>query len=46
MIGFFFAINLFFSGISTPWFIFPSAPFALHIFLHTRRNRGQHGASP
>jgi adenylate cyclase len=40
MIGFFFAINLLFSGIARPWFIFPSAPFALYIFLHSRRNRG------
>jgi adenylate cyclase len=39
MIGFFFAINLLFSGIADPWFIFPSAPFALYIFLRTRRSR-------
>jgi adenylate cyclase len=36
-IGFFFAINLFFSGIATPWFIFPSFPFALYILLKRRR---------
>ena len=42
MIVFFFAINLLFSGIATPWFIFPSAPFALYIFLHSRRDRSEH----
>lgn len=36
MIGFFFAINVLFSGIATPWFIFPSAPFLLHIILKSR----------
>jgi adenylate cyclase len=39
MIVFFFAINLLFSGIANPWFIFPSAPFALYIFLRARRDR-------
>lgn len=33
---FFFLINLVFTGIATPWFIFPSLPFALHILA--RRN--------
>lgn len=37
MIGFFFFINFFFSGISQPWFIFPSLPFALYILLKKRR---------
>ncbi len=37
MIAFFFTINLVFSGIATPWFIFPSLPFAIHILLHVRR---------
>lgn len=41
MIVFFFLINLLFSGIATPWFIFPSLPFALHILLHARRTGGQ-----
>ncbi|MEM8741312.1 MAG: adenylate/guanylate cyclase domain-containing protein, partial [Pseudomonadota bacterium] len=36
MIVFFFAINLLFTGIATPWFIFPSAPFALYIWRHAR----------
>jgi len=36
-IGFFFAINLFFTGIAQPWFIFPSFPFALYILLRRRR---------
>jgi adenylate cyclase len=39
MIAFFFAINLLFSGIANPWFIFPAAPFALYIFLHVRRDQ-------
>ncbi len=30
---FFFTINLLFSGIATPWFIFPSIPFLLIIFF-------------
>lgn len=33
MIGFFFAINLLFTGLATPWFIFPAAPFALYILM-------------
>ena len=37
MIGFFFAINLLFSGIATPWFIFPSAPFLAYILLRGRK---------
>lgn len=32
-IGFFAAINILFSGIATPWFIFPAAPFLLYIVL-------------
>ncbi len=46
MIGFFFAINLFFSGIATPWFIFPSAPFFFHILLRRRKagdGKADHG---
>lgn len=39
IIGFFAAINILFSGIATPWFIFPSAPFALYLFLHIRSQR-------
>lgn len=37
MIAMFFAINLLFGGIANPWFIFPSAPFAVMILLHRRR---------
>ncbi len=37
-IAFFFAINLFFSGIATPWFIFPSFPFALIILMRLHRD--------
>ena len=36
IIIFFFLINLLFSGILNPWFIFPSAPFALYAFLSLR----------
>lgn len=39
MIAFFFAINLFFSGIATPWFIFPSIPFALYIWRHVSKQK-------
>ena len=39
MVAFFFAINLLFSGIATPWFIFPSAPFLFYIWRHARRQR-------
>ena len=36
---FFFAINLAFSGLAFPWFLFASAPFAFHIFRHAKRAR-------
>jgi len=36
MIGFFFAINLFFGNIAHPWFIFPSAPFFFYILMKRR----------
>ena len=39
MIFFFFMLNLLFTGIAAPWFIFPSAPFAIYILLHHRRTR-------
>lgn len=39
MILFFFVINAVFTGIATPWFIFPSFPFALYILMHVRRQR-------
>lgn len=39
MIAMFFTINLLFSGIATPWFIFPSAPFIFYIWRHARRLR-------
>ena len=32
-IGFFAAINILFTGIAVPWFIFPATPFALYILL-------------
>ena len=37
MIVLFFVINLLFSGIATPWFIFPSIPFVLYIWRHARK---------
>jgi adenylate cyclase len=37
MIAFFFTINLLFSGIANPWFIYPSLPFALVVLLSIRR---------
>ena len=37
LIGFFFALNILFSGIANPWFVFPSAPLALYIYFHYRR---------
>jgi len=36
MIGIFALINILFTGIADPWFIFPSAPFALYILLKLR----------
>ena len=39
MVGFFFGLNVLFSGIANPWFIYPSAPFAIYIFLHWRHQR-------
>ncbi len=37
MVVFFFTVNLLFSGLATPWFIFPSAPFALHVLMNLRK---------
>ncbi|MGG7568673.1 adenylate/guanylate cyclase domain-containing protein [Rhodovulum sp. DZ06] len=37
MIFFFFMLNLLFTGIAAPWFVFPSAPFAIFIWLHWRK---------
>lgn len=45
MITFFAGINILFTGIATPWFIFPSIPFALYIFRHVRRQRREDEAS-
>lgn len=39
VIGVLLLLNLLFGGVATPWFIFPSAPFALYIYLHYRRQR-------
>lgn len=39
MIAFFFTINVLFTGIATPWFVFPSLPFAFYIWRHIRRQR-------
>lgn len=39
LVVFFFTINLVFTGIASPWFIFPSAPFLAIILLRARRLR-------
>ncbi|MEZ5872085.1 MAG: adenylate/guanylate cyclase domain-containing protein [Nitratireductor sp.] len=41
LIGFFFAINVLFSGIADPWFILPSLPFILLLWLHFSRKRAR-----
>lgn len=40
-IGFFAGLNILFGGIANPWFIFPSAPLALYIYLHYRRQQNR-----
>ena len=37
LIAVFFILNILFSGIANPWFVFPSAPLALYIYLRYRR---------
>lgn len=39
MIGFFFAINVLFTGIATPWFIFPSLPFLMMILIGRKKDK-------
>ncbi len=39
LIAFFFVLNILFGGIANPWFVFPSAPLALYIYLRYRRVR-------
>jgi adenylate cyclase len=39
LIALFFVLNLLFDGLARPWFLFPSAPFAILILLHLRRQR-------
>ena len=39
MIAFLFAINVLFDGLAKPWFIYPSIPLALLIYLHYRRGQ-------
>ena len=41
LIGLFAGLNILFSGIANPWFIFPSAPFALYLFLYVRSQRNK-----
>ena len=41
LIGVFAGLNLLFTGIADPWFVFPSAPFALFIYLHYRREKAR-----
>ena len=44
VIAFLFAINVLFDGIAHPWFIYPSIPLALYIYLHYRREQDASGA--
>ncbi|MEO0682309.1 MAG: adenylate/guanylate cyclase domain-containing protein [Pseudomonadota bacterium] len=37
MVLFFFGLNAFTSGLSTPWFVFPSLPFLLYILMNAKR---------
>ncbi len=39
VIGFLFAINVLFDGLARPWFIYPSIPLALFIYIHYRRGQ-------
>ncbi len=39
LIAFLFAINVLFDGLAKPWFIYPSIPLALLIYLHYRRGQ-------
>jgi adenylate cyclase len=39
VIAFLFAINVLFDGLAKPWFIYPSIPLALLIYLHYRRGQ-------
>lgn len=41
LIAVFLTLNVLFTGIAAPWFIFPSAPFAFYIWRHYNRTRGQ-----
>ncbi|HEU0222980.1 MAG TPA: adenylate/guanylate cyclase domain-containing protein [Paracoccaceae bacterium] len=43
MILFFFGLNVLFTGIAAPWFIFPSLPFAFFLWRHYRRSGGLAG---
>ncbi|MEO0999983.1 MAG: adenylate/guanylate cyclase domain-containing protein [Pseudomonadota bacterium] len=40
LIAFFATLNVLFTGIAVPWFVFPSAPFAFLIWRHYRRTTG------
>lgn len=39
LIGLFVVLNAMFGGIANPWFVVPSIPLALYIYLHVRRQR-------
>jgi adenylate cyclase len=39
VITFLFAINVLFDGLARPWFIYPSIPLALFIYIHYRRGQ-------
>lgn len=40
-IGIFVVLNLFFGGFADPWFIYPSAPLGLYIYLRYRRGKAR-----
>ncbi len=45
MIAFFFIVNVLTDGLGNPWFVYPSAPFAVFVFLAYRRQQ-RHGRMP
>ena len=46
MIAFFFVVNVITDGLGNPWFIYPSAPFALFMFLSFRREQRRERLPP
>jgi hypothetical protein len=46
MIIFFFVVNLVTTGLLNPWFIYPSAPFAIFAFLSLRSAQNRERLPP